>query len=117
LRTFVPGHGRCGCRVLELSACCRSQPLPSTVRAGWAQAPGRPRSAEEAEAAIERRRGGRMASILLRSCRGRGPARLAPPRAASPRGVFCLVAVLQPTLCTSASKVSPSAVGLRGLSA
>ncbi|XP_021017950.1 mitochondrial proton/calcium exchanger protein isoform X1 [Mus caroli] len=27
-----------------------------------------------------------MASILLRSCRGRGPARLAPPRAASPRG-------------------------------
>lgn len=27
-----------------------------------------------------------MASILLRSCRGRGPARLARPRAASPRG-------------------------------
>ncbi|XP_060273462.1 mitochondrial proton/calcium exchanger protein isoform X3 [Ovis aries] len=27
-----------------------------------------------------------MASILLRSCRGRGPARLPPPRAAAPRG-------------------------------
>lgn len=86
LRTSVPGHGRCGCRVLELIACCRSQPLLSTVRTGWAQALGRRRSAEEAEAAIGHRRGGRMASILLRSCRGRRPARLAPPRAASPRG-------------------------------
>ncbi|KAJ8783485.1 hypothetical protein J1605_009190 [Eschrichtius robustus] len=27
-----------------------------------------------------------MASILLRSCRGRGPARLPPPRAAAPMG-------------------------------
>lgn len=86
LRTSVPRHGRCGCRVLELSACCGSQPLPSTVRTGWAQTPGRRRSAEKAEAATGRRRGGRMASILLRSCRGRRPARLAPPRAASPRG-------------------------------
>lgn len=86
LRTSVPGHGRCGCRVLELSAFYRSQPLPSAVCTGWAQALGRRRSAEEAEAAIGRRRSGRMASILLRSCRGRGPACLAPPRASSPRG-------------------------------
>lgn len=86
LRTSVPGHGRCRYWVLELSAGCRSQPLRSTVRAGRPQAAGRGRAAEEAETAIGRRRGGRMASILLRSCRGRGPASLAPPRATSPRG-------------------------------
>ncbi|XP_065770139.1 mitochondrial proton/calcium exchanger protein isoform X2 [Muntiacus reevesi] len=41
-----------------------------------------------------------MASILLRSCRGRGPARLPPPRAAAPRGP-----VGDPTCLSGASAV------------
>ncbi|CAO2640270.1 hypothetical protein LEMLEM_LOCUS25272 [Lemmus lemmus] len=45
LRTSLPGHGPCRYRVLELSAGCRSQLLPSTVRAGRSQVSGRRRAA------------------------------------------------------------------------
>lgn len=67
--------------------------MPSTVRAGG---PRRRRAGEQPQPPRRRRRqqqearaaaaAGHMASILLRSCCGRAPSRLPPPRTAAPRG-------------------------------
>lgn len=84
-RTSAPGHGRRRCRVLELSA-RHLQPTAVLILplagGGAAAAAGEEQQHQKAGG----RRAGHMASILLRSCRGRGPARLPPPRAAAPRG-------------------------------
>ena len=84
-RTSVPGHGRRRCRVIELSA-SRLQPTAvlNLPRAGGGAAAAAGEEQQHQKAGG--RRAGHMASILLRSCRGRGPARLPPPRAAAPRG-------------------------------
>ncbi|KAK2495948.1 hypothetical protein MC885_004653 [Smutsia gigantea] len=94
--TPVAGQGRCRCRVLEL---CASRPEPAAALSsprGGAEAPPGRRGEERAaakETGASGRRGWHMASILLRSCRGPGPARLPPPRAAARRaslGDSCL---------------------------
>lgn len=84
-RTSMPGHGCCRRRVLELSA----RRLPPTAALNHPQAgrgPTRSRRRHRSRRRPGGRRAGHMASILLRSCRGRGPARLPPPRSAAPRG-------------------------------
>ncbi|XP_005208353.1 mitochondrial proton/calcium exchanger protein isoform X3 [Bos indicus] len=81
----MPGHGCCRRRVLELSA----RRLPPTAALNHPQAgrgPTRSRRRHRSRRRPGGRRAGHMASILLRSCRGRGPARLPPPRSAAPRG-------------------------------
>ncbi|XP_061277030.1 mitochondrial proton/calcium exchanger protein isoform X3 [Bos javanicus] len=81
----MPGHGCCRRRVLELSA----RRLPPTAALNHPQAgrgPTRSRRRHRSRRRPGGRRAGHMASILLRSCRGRGPSRLPPPRSAAPRG-------------------------------